>query len=96
MLHGVRVMRRRRALIKTLTLFDRQRVAGSNALDTAKNFHYSALNPSGGWAWVFVIEQQTHCRATHVDTDRGLGTASGRYLFGQEPYEQRGFSSPVC
>lgn len=87
MLHGVRVVRRRRALIKPLALFNRQRVASCNTLDTAKNFHYSALNPSGGWAWVFVIEQQTYRSTTHFYAERRMSTTCGRYLFGQEPHK---------
>lgn len=87
MLHGVRVMRRRRALIKPLALFNRQRVAGSNTFDTAKNFHYSPLDPIGGWARIFVVEQQTYGSSTHFYALSRMSSTCGRYLFGQEPDE---------
>jgi hypothetical protein len=94
-LHGVRVMRGCRALIKRLALFNCQRVTGCNALNAAKNFHYSALNPISGRAWVFVIEQQTYRSTTHFYAERRMSTTCGLYLNGQKPHEQRGFSSPV-
>ncbi|SDI84272.1 hypothetical protein SAMN05216588_12633 [Pseudomonas flavescens] len=93
-LHGLRVMSRRRARAIALALLHCDRLSYGGTLDPTKNLHNTALDTSSAGAGVLVGQHQAYCRAAHANTGCSFALVGAARFSGKQTDEQGRFCSP--